>query len=259
MVAQRKSWWKLSTFLGLTFLLSTFFYINISASETSKDLGGFMMWAPGLAALITQLIFKDPLSDLGWKIGKLRYLFLGYAIAFLYSLGIYTVVWLTGLGEFQTLPFANLIIYLTVGLAVACFTALGEEIGWRGLLVPELLKLSSARTAALVSGLIWALWHFPVIIQSDYQSAAPLWVQLTAFSVSVLGMAVLTTWLRIESGSIWPAVIWHGAHNLFVQQIFLSMTLDTGLTEYFVDDFGMGLSIAFLIIGLIFWRKIGSK
>ena len=75
------------------------------------------------------------------------------------------------------------------------------------------------------------------------------------FTVAVIGYSVLTAWLRLKSGSIWPAVLWHGGHNLFILQIFLMMTTDTGITYYFVDDFGIGILIASLIMGIVFWKK----
>jgi membrane protease YdiL (CAAX protease family) len=105
---------------------------------------------------------------------------------------------------------------------------------------------------------VWVLWHLPPILFGDYNSSTPIWFQLITFTITVMGMAMLTAWLRIKSGSIWPAVIWHGAQNLFVQQIYLSMTVDTGVTEYFVFDFGIGLTVAFLVIGGVYWRKLDS-
>jgi len=60
---------------------------------------------------------------------------------------------------------------------------------------------------------------------------------------------------QLESGSMWPAVLWHGNHNLLIQGLFLNMTRDTRITEYIVDDFGVGLMLATLVLGYLFWRK----
>jgi membrane protease YdiL (CAAX protease family) len=133
--------------------------------------------------------------------------------------------------------------------------ALGEEIGWRGFLIPELIKFTSYTKAALVTGIIWAIWHYPGIIYADYNSSTPLMFQLVVFTVAVIGYSILTAWLRLKSGSIWPAVLWHAGHNLFIQQIFLMMTNDTGITDYFVDDFGIGVLIASITMGIVFWNK----
>jgi len=71
----------------------------------------------------------------------------------------------------------------------------------------------------------------------------------------VIGLSSISAWLCLKSNSIWPAVIWHGGHNLFIQQIFLMLTVDTGIIYCFVDDFGIGILATSVILGIIFWTK----
>lgn len=59
--------------------------------------------------------------------------------------------------------------------------ALGEEIGWRGFLVPQLAKLTTFTWVAIISGIIWALWHFPLAIMGMYVAETPLWWSLPIF------------------------------------------------------------------------------
>ena len=95
--------------------------------------------------------------------------------------------------------------------------ALGEEIGWRGYLLPILLKLTSQRTAVLLHGVLWGLAHAPLIYfgfnyGSDYWGAP-----ITGMLMMVLVCVVLGTWLAyvtIQAKSILPAVIFHGAGNV---------------------------------------------
>ncbi|MCX6907076.1 MAG: type II CAAX endopeptidase family protein [Verrucomicrobia bacterium] len=89
--------------------------------------------------------------------------------------------------------------------------ALGEEIGWRGYLLPKLLPLGQW-PALLLSGALWGLWHAPVILLGyNYPKHPVLGVfAMTAFCV-ILG--ILFGWTRLATGSIWPAVIGHGALN----------------------------------------------
>jgi membrane protease YdiL (CAAX protease family) len=49
-------------------------------------------------------------------------------------------------------------------------TVIGEEIGWRGFLVPEFAKTQSFPATALITGFIWAIWHYPVLLFADYHS-----------------------------------------------------------------------------------------
>jgi len=54
-----------------------------------------------------------------------------------------------------------ILVQATLGVLISCLTALGEEIGWRGFLVPQLASVTSFTKTALISGLIWAVWHYP--------------------------------------------------------------------------------------------------
>jgi membrane protease YdiL (CAAX protease family) len=93
--------------------------------------------------------------------------------------------------------------------------ALGEEFGWRAYLLPKLMPLCG-RKAVLLLGVIWGVWHWPIIAMGynyglDY-SGAP-WVGLLAMAwfTSVLG--VFLAWLMLKAKSVWPAVIGHAAIN----------------------------------------------
>jgi hypothetical protein len=79
-----------------------------------------------------------------------------------------------------------------------------------------------------------------------------------SITLSVFGMSLFTAWLRLKTGIIWPAVLWHGNHNLLIQSVLLRMTVDTGVTAYFVDDFGVGVLLSSLVMGFVFWRKRGE-
>ncbi len=246
---------KIITFLLLTFAISSVSYYFMISRGSARDVGMAWMWSPGIAAVITQVLFRGKLRDFGWRPGEVKYLLLGYGVPLAYSSAIYLLVWITGFGGFQPQSPLGLFIFATLGLVLACIADLGEELGWRGLLVPQLAKITTFTKTALVTGIVWAIWHYPAVIFADYHSTAPRWFDLMTLTTSVLGMSIFTAWLRLKSGSIWPAVLWHGGHNLFIQQIFLDMTVDTGITEYFVDDFGIGVLLSMIVLGYIFWRK----
>ncbi len=245
---------KIITFLLLTFAISSVSYYFMISRGSARDVGMAWMWSPGIAAVMTQVLFRGKLRDFGWRLGEARYLLLGYGVPLAYASAIYLLVWITGFGGFRPQSALMLLMFATLGLAVACMAALGEELGWRGLLVPQLAKITTFTKTALVTGIVWAIWHYPAVIFADYHSTAPRWFDLMTLTTSVLGMSIFTAWLRLKSGSIWPAVLWHGGHNLFIQQIFLDMTVDMGITDYFVDDFGIGVLLSMIVLGYIFWR-----
>ncbi|WNG54047.1 CPBP family intramembrane metalloprotease [Archangium gephyra] len=87
----------------------------------------------------------------------------------------------------------------------------GEEWGWRGYLLPRLLPLGQWR-ALVLSGVIWGLWHAPLILLGYNYPQHPVLGVLLFTVVSVL-LGILLGWMRLATGSIWSAVIAHGSLN----------------------------------------------
>lgn len=90
--------------------------------------------------------------------------------------------------------------------------ALGEEIGWRGYLMPRLAAHSPA-LAILLGGVAWGLWHLPLLaLGYNYPH-----VGVIASVGLMVGMCTLVGallfWVRLRSNSVWPAAIGHGALN----------------------------------------------
>ena len=76
---------KILIFLLLTFALSSIFYYLIISSGSIHGYSMGLMWCPGVAALITQLIFQHNLRGMGWKPGKFKYLLASYAVPLAYA------------------------------------------------------------------------------------------------------------------------------------------------------------------------------
>ena len=107
---------------------------------------------------------------------------------------------------------------------------------------------------ALIGGVIWGLWHVPIIIFGGYNNGAPVWYSLLAFFVLIISMNFVFTWLRLASGSIWPTVITHAVHNTFIQSVYQPLTENTGMTQYFSDEFGAVLAVIGVIVAIIVSR-----
>jgi hypothetical protein len=91
--------------------------------------------------------------------------------------------------------------------------SLGEELGWRGYLLPRLPFLGSTR-ALLVTGLVWAAWHLPPIFLTPlYHSDGNRWLTVPLFVATIVGGSFFFGYLRLWTGSVWPAVLAHSAHN----------------------------------------------
>jgi membrane protease YdiL (CAAX protease family) len=267
-------------FLFFTLALSSIFYFLINKSGRAGGGGGAyisgLMWCPGLAALLTCAYLRRDVRTLGWNWGKTRYAVVCYFIPLAYGTVTYGLIWLTGIGGVYRKnfvdaitasfglghipPWAAISLYFiltaTVGVIQDCATVLGEEIGWRGFLVPELAKRNGFVTTAVVSGLIWALWHYPILF--DYNGGTPTWYYMTIFTLGLPLISFIWTWMRLKSGSLWPGVVLHASHNTFIQQFFDPITIDHEKTRYVAGEFGIAIFIVALLLAVYFYSRRGE-
>ena len=118
-------------------------------------------------------------------------------------------------GHGGTPPPAALSYLLPVALLgqAALFTPVlwGEEFGWRGYLQ---LRLFPGRPlpAAIVTGIIWGLWHLPINIRGYNFPGFPV-LGMVVFTVSTVLLSIIFGWLRTQSGSVWAPSLAHAATN----------------------------------------------
>ncbi len=258
MPSKSKSLRELMTFLILTAIFSGMAYVPIIAAGTiggeQSKLAGLLMLSPGLAAVITYLVFERSLRPVGWKPGPIQSLVLGLVIPPLYCLIAYGLVWLLGAGKFNGQFPANFLVLLPILLIAGTLSALLEEVAWRGFLVPVMMRLTSFTRTALITGLVWAFWHYPLIIYSDVRLGdTPLIYSMACFTVFAVGLGFAAAWLRLRSGSVWPAAVLHGSHNVFMLHVFNVLTTDTGKTWLLLGEYGAVTAALGLLLGIIFW------
>lgn len=110
----------------------------------------------------------------------------------------------------EVVVFAQLAM-IPVGALLNAIPAFGEELGWRGWLVPALRPLGTW-PALLISGAIWGFWHSPVILLGYNFGRTDVSGVLLMIG-GCIAWGVLLGWLRLRSASVWPAVIAHGSLN----------------------------------------------
>jgi membrane protease YdiL (CAAX protease family) len=263
------------------FFLIVLALLTAAAHVAASGLGGnwaslLVMWSPGAAAILVMLFSGRSLRTIGWRPGPLKWWALAWLLPLLYAVPAYGLVWLTGLGDVPNPTFLERARF-TLGMAegsdalviVAAFfyisvvnllptavLVLGEEIGWRGYLLPELTHWIGFRGAAMASGIVWAAWHLPGVLSGGYGTmGTPLLYQTVCFTAFVLTSAVVLAWLRMQSGSLWPAVILHATHNGLIQAFFNRITADTGATNYFIGEFGIAMIPFILLLAGYCWHQ----
>ncbi len=187
-----------------------------------------LMWIPGVAALLTRALFREGFHDVGWQVGPVRYWGLAFLGPALLAGICFSVNWLAGVNELQAVPperlqeaqaesVVGLIARkLPLHVLLGSLAALGEEIGWRGHLYPRWLQAGLPR-AGFFTGLIWSVWHLPLILWGDYATSHLPWLSSLLFVATLTPAGIIAAWLRMASGSVWVAMLYHSSHNLFFQ------------------------------------------
>jgi membrane protease YdiL (CAAX protease family) len=238
----------LGVFLGITFAISLVIEVAMLRAGGLEAAGALpvlgLMWTPGLVALGMRAAKLRGLPELGFRLPAKRWLLIGYLLPLAVALVSYGAAWATGLAPVRV-PEAwaarivplTILVNATVGFAIGCVFALGEEIGWRGLMVPLLVR-SGVRAPLVVSGIVWGAWHTPLILFGDYATSARPAVSAALFMVSVTGAAVSIGWVRVVSGSVWPAMVLHASHNAFFQSVFDRLTGESPTSRLAVGESG---------------------
>ena len=273
---RRETWKTVLIFLAIVSSLSAIFHFAIVNLNPTSLYVGPLMWCPAIAAFITLRIRQRTISSLPWQWGDFRLNFLAYLVPVLYISAAYIIIWALGLGGVpneETLmrwtkeigldgigtPALVVIMVLllgTVGCIRAMSTIVGEEIGWRGFLVWELKKVLPFGGIALLSGVIWAFWHWPIVVY--YGGGNPL-IQMTAFTVMITAMSVIMTYFTFKSESLWPAVLFHAAHNVYLDKIFNPLTIGGENTALWTGEYGLMLPVTTSLFALFIWRKAKAE
>lgn len=274
-ISDKKETWKtIFLFIALVFVLTAPFHYAIVNLYPSRIYVGAIMWCPALAAIITLKIKGRKISSLNWNWGNSKYIRLSYFIPALYGLITYLLLWAFGFGSIASkeaieawgkelglfgigtlnstsITIIAIILLGTVGIIRAMATTLGEEIGWRGFFIYELRKVLSFTGVSIFSGLVWASWHWPLLV---YYSNNVL-LEFITFYIVIISMSFIMAYYTFKSKSLWPAVIFHAVSNVYIQKIMPPLTIKVEGTEHWLGENGIMFAIVTSIFGIYFWRK----
>jgi len=216
-----------------------------------------VMFIPALGALITRLLTKERLTGKNLMLmenlkGNLQYyglVWFGFILLTLFGAALYFLIFQDqldpGLGYMKAISEAQgiestqeqlqqaVVMQLVMGVVLAPFVNLincfGEEWGWRGFLLPKLLKQFKVAPAILINGVIWGLWHVPLTIMGhNYGVGYPgfPFTGIIAMCIFCTVMGTILSFVTIKTGSCIPAIMGHGTLNGFASAGLLFTSLD---------------------------------
>ena len=223
------------------------------------------MWGPGLAAMITTLfVEKQPFNSLRLNtLGPKRFYLWAWLLPPVLTLLTLATTLLLGTGQFdpglsmmraalakapagtaipavEQVVFLQLVFAVTLAPFINLLFALGEELGWRGFLLPRLLPLGQW-PAILISGAIWGLWHAPTTLLYGYNFPQHPYLGVLVMLVGCTLLGGLLSWLYLNTRSPWVAALAHGAVNA-----------SPGLAIFFLKP-GFDTAFGGSILGLAGW------
>ena len=229
---------RLLIYLGLAFGMAWLvFFVFILTGHTwsgstpeMMSLVSLGMLAPAAAHIITRKITgegfrlsgKDSMM-LGIDLkGKKWVLFLvAVILPVIYATLGDVIIWLScpeAFGITDVRPFVAITYPLlaVVSGVVLSFAALGEELGWRGYMMPKLIELIGMPKAIITGGIIWGLWHAPITcVGHNYGMDYPgfPYVGIILMCLMCMALGTVLTYVTIKTGSIWPAAFMHAINN----------------------------------------------
>ncbi len=260
---------------------------SLSGQLLAQGLLVAMMFTPAIATLIVVFICKRPRAERARFLGlwplrpaKRVLLFLGIGLLapiVLVVLGVGIAIlcgWLTpdfqnfsgfaaSLGDVQLgMSVQTLVVVqfalIPFGALVNMIPAFGEELGWRGWLLPSLMPLGTW-PALLLSGAIWGLWHTPIILLG-HNFGLTDWRGVALMTVGCIVWGVFFGWLRLRSASVWPAVIGHGALNAAAGTFALVAAADSPMSLALVNPLGVSgwIAVAICVAVLVCARQFST-
>lgn len=254
---------RITTFVGaLVAFWLLFELVSFVANVGMIQLAPIYMFTPFAAALLTIWRSDIGFRDIGLRIGRVRWLVIAAVVPLVIALlttGVALAVpgivfspgveLLPGVALPSGVPglFVGVGIVLALGMTVNAVLAVGEEVGWRGYLLWELAPLGFWRASALI-GVIWGLWHAPVIVEGYNYPSFPL-LGILVMPLATITFSFLYTYLVVRARSVLAAVFFHGVFNAS-GGLVLAYTLSdsAALGQLVASPVGAASMVVFLLI-----------
>ena len=163
----------------------------------------------------------------------------------------------------RTLFLAQILQGLTIAPLINMFIALGEEVGWRGVMYPYLKDKYGLVRGRIAGGIIWGIWHWPIMIFAGYEYGSeylgsPV-LGPVVFCIFTTTIGILMDYVYDRTGCIWIPSLMHGSVNAF-STVFPYLLAGKYARYIILGPVPYGLiSMIPLIIAAVLIMRIGNK
>jgi membrane protease YdiL (CAAX protease family) len=272
--------WK---FTLCVFLISYIWqYIIYLTGGTESVLFPFVMFFPGLIAILFRIIFKEGFRNVGWGLRRWWYIIPALIVPIVVVIIFALVVNATGIGSISDKHFTistvgievkgyrlilgihqqtylffivNFLFTLLIQSVLGGILTLGEEFGWRGYLQEKILKRYGLNKGIILVGIIWGYWHLPIILMGYNFPTCPILGALVFMPLGCIFMGIFLGWIYLRSKSIWMPVIAHSSINLMAALLINEVTMMVDLLYQQILFIGIWGVVAAICLFLINRRK----
>jgi membrane protease YdiL (CAAX protease family) len=227
-----------------------------------------LMWTPAVASFVARLALREGIGDVSFRFGGPiggKAILLAWVYPLIVAAVGYGIAWGTGLVSFVPPSLTSihlalnnpaarflalLLLNATLGTLIGALFAAGEEIGWRGYMLTRLIDAGIPRPV-LISGLVWGLWHVPLILTGLYVAGPNRYESALVFVIDVIAIAYMAAYVRLKSGSVWPAVMVHASWNALIQGVFDASSKGS---EVWIGESGLLITAANIVLVLLLVR-----
>lgn len=237
---------RLTIFIALTIILAWIVFLLVPICGLTYGSGAAVvilavaMFMPALSNLLTRLITKEGFGNMYLRphfkghVKEYLLLYFGPTVLLVVSGALYFLIFpgsfdpeLTTLKgmvassgkqglDVSTLLIVQTLIFVVIGPVVNIIPTMGEELGWRGYLLPKLRIFLSDRTALIITGAIWGIWHLPVIVMGHNYGTGYWgypWLGILAMIVFCVVLGIIEGYISIKLESVIPAAMIHSTVN----------------------------------------------
>jgi uncharacterized protein len=253
-------------------------YIIYLTGGTESVLFPFVMFFPGLIAILFRITSKEGFRNVGWGFRRWWYIIPAIIIPVVVVIIVALVVNAIGIGSISDKHFiistagievkgyrlilgvhqqtslffiVNFLFTLLIQSVLGGILTLGEEFGWRGYLQEKILKRYGLNKGIILVGIIWGYWHLPIILMGYNFPTCPILGALVFMPLGCIFMGIFLGWIYLRSKSIWMPVIAHSSINLMAALLIneVTMIVDQLYQQIlFIGIWGVVAAICLLLI-----------